>query len=119
MGFVYNEENQCFSMELNDILFSCEKQNPLFAAVAEGLAERYKAKLPSIAEYIVGNEEFIETYGEISKEEFLIMLEEMTIPWIFLKENNAGTIAYGDCDYVIEFSFVGDFEKFDEFSIDS
>ena len=43
----------------------------------------------------------------------------MTIPWVFLKDNNFGTIAYADSDYVIEFSFIGDFEKFSDLSIDS
>ena len=113
MAFVYSEENLCFSMELNDILFSCETPNQLFESVAKRLAKEYKEKLPLIADYI------IKTYGIISKEIFLVMLEKMTIPWIFLKENNSGTIAYSDSDYVIELSFTGDFEKFGDFSIDS
>lgn len=117
MAFLYNEENQCFSMELNNILFSCETECQLFASVAERLAKKYKTRLPFIAEYIVGNKEFLETYGVMSKEDFLIMLEEMTIPWIFLKENNSGTIAYCDSEYVIEFCFHGDFEEFNDFSI--
>ena len=119
MAFIYSEENQCFTMELNDILFSCETQNPLFEAIAARLAGEYKLKLPLIAEYIVKNNEFIETYGEISKEDFMIMLDNMTIPWIFLKENNSGTIAYCDSDYVIEFAFKGDFDEFGDFSIDT
>lgn len=119
MAFIYSEENQCFTMELNDILFSCETQNPLFEAVAERLARKYKSKLPFIAEYIVKNNQFIETYGEVSKEEFMTILDNMTIPWIFLKDNNCGTIAYGDFDYVIEFAFYGDYEEFSDFSIDS
>lgn len=119
MAFVYSEENLCFSMELNDILFSCETPNQLFESVAKRLAKEYKEKLPLIADYIIKNSEFIKTYGIISKEIFLVMLEKMTIPWIFLKENNSGTIAYSDSDYVIELSFTGDFEKFGDFSIDS
>ena len=101
MAFVYSEENLCFSMELNDILFSCETPNQLFESVAKRLAKEYKEKLPLIADYIIKNSEFIKTYGIISKEIFLVMLEKMTIPWIFLKENNSGTIAYSDSDYVI------------------
>ena len=118
MSFLYNEENQCFCMELNDILFSCEVDYPFLEFFAERLAQKYKSRLPFIAEYVVGNKEFIETYGGMSQEEFLIMLEEMTIPWIFLKENNSGTIAYCDSEYVIEFCFRGDFEMFSDFSID-
>lgn len=86
--------------------------------MADRLAREYKSKLPLIAEYIVKNIEFIETYGDISKEDFMVMLNNMTIPWIFLKENNSGTVAYCDSDYVIEFAFIGDFEEFSDFSID-
>ena len=80
MAFVYSEENLCFSMELNDILFSCETPNQLFESVAKRLAKEYKEKLPLIADYIIKNSEFIKTYGIISKEIFLVMLEKMTIP---------------------------------------
>ena len=119
MAFVYDEENQCFFMQLNNIRFSCETLDSHFEAVANILAREYKSKLPSIAEYIVNNNQFTETYGGISKEELLQMLKKMTIPWIFLKDGNSGTIAYCDSDYVIEFSFTGDFEKFSDLSIDS
>lgn len=118
MAFLYDKENQCFSMELNDILFSCENECQIFESIAERLAKKYKTRLPFIAEYVVGNKEFFEAYGVMSKEDFLIMLEEMTIPWIFLKDNNSGTIAYCDSEYVIEFGFYGDFEEFSDFSID-
>lgn len=118
MAFQYDAENQCFSMELNDILFSCEIEYQCFESIAENLAQKYKTRLPFIAEYIVGNKEFLETYGVMSKDDFLIMLEEMTIPWIFLKENNCGTIAYCDSEYVIELCFRGDFEEFSDLSID-
>lgn len=119
MAFLYNEEMQCYCMELNDILFSCETPDIHYESIANGLAEKYESKLPLIAEYIVHHDEFIEVYGETSREELLEMMEEMTIPWIFLKDNNSGTIAYCDPDYVIEFSFEGEFEKFSDLSIDS
>ena len=119
MAFVYDEENQCFSMEVNNIRFSCETLDSHIEAAANRLAKKYESKLPSIAEYIVGNEKFLEIYGEISKEELLQMFQEMTNPWIFLQNDNSGTIAYCDPDYVIEFSFTGDFEKFSDLSIDS
>ena len=118
MAFLYDEENQCYSMEWDGILFSCETECQLFVTVAERLAKKYKTRLPFIVEYIIGNKEFLETYGVMSKEDFMIRLEEMTIPWIFLGENNSGTIAYGDSGYVIEFCFRGDFEEFSDFSID-
>lgn len=117
MGFVYNEENKCFSMELNDILFSCETDSRLFEFIAERLAKKYKDRLPFIIEYIVESKEFIKTYGVMSKEDFLPLLKEMTIPWIFLKENNSGTIAYCDSEYVIEFCFHNDFEEFSDLEI--
>ena len=119
MAFVYNEETQCFSKELNDILFSCEVLDSILEITANRLAEIYESKLPLIAEYIVSNSEFPKVYGEMSKEELLESLNKMTIPWIFLKDNNSGTIAYADSDYVIEFSFIGDFERFSDLSIDS
>ena len=119
MAFVYNEEMQCFSKELNDILFSCEVLDSILEIAANRLAEIYESKLPLIAEYIVSNSEFLKVYGEMSKEELLESLKKMTIPWIFLKDNNSGTIAYADSDYVIEFSFIGDFERFSDLSIDS
>lgn len=119
MAFIYDEENQCFSMETNHILFSCETYNPLFEDTANRLAEEYENRLPSIAEYIASNIELKKLYGELTKEEFLKMLEEMTIPWIFLKDNNCGTIAYCDEDYVIEFAFSGNFEQFYDLSIGS
>lgn len=119
MAFVYNEEMQCFSKELSDILFSCEVSDSILETMANRLATIYESKLPLIAEYIVSNSEFNNVYGEMSKEELLELLKKMTIPWIFLKDNNSGTIAYADSDYVIEFSFIGDFEKFSDLSIDS
>lgn len=119
MAFVYNEETQCFSKELNDILFSCEVLDSILEITANRLAKIYESKLPLIAEYIVSNNEFLKVYGEMSKEELLESLKKMTIPWIFLKDNNSGTIAYADSDYVIEFSFIGDFERFSDLSIDS
>ena len=119
MAFVYNEETQCFSKELNDILFSCEVPDSILEITANRLAKIYESKLPSIAEYIVSNSEFLKVYGEMSKEELLGSLKEMTIPWIFLKDNNSGTIAYADSDYVIEFAFIGDFDWFSDLSIDS
>lgn len=106
-------------METDNILFSCETISPLLEAAASQLEKEYENKLPSIAEYIVSNAEFQETYGKLSGEELLIMLKEMTIPWIFLKDNDCGTIAYCDADYVIEFAFSGNFEQFYDFSIDS
>ena len=118
MAVQYDAENQCFSTELNDILFSCESEYQLFESDAERLGKKYKDRLPFIAEYIVGNKEFLETYGAMSKEQFLMMLEEMTIPWIFLNESNSGTIAYCDSEYVIELCFRGDFEEFSGLSID-
>ena len=118
MAFVYDEANQCFSMELNNIRFSCVTLDSHFEFVANRLAREYESRLPSIAEYIVSNDKFLETYGEISREELLQMLQEMTIPWIFLKDGNSGTIAYCDSNYVIEFSFTGDFENFSDLSID-
>ena len=119
MAFVYNEETQCFSKELNDILFSCEVLDSILEITANRLAKIYESKLPLIAEYIVSNNEFLKVYGEMSKEELLESFKKMTIPWIFLKDNNSGTIAYADSDYVIEFSFIGDFERFSDLSIDS
>ena len=38
MSFQYDAENQCFSMELNDILFSCESEYQRFESIAENLA---------------------------------------------------------------------------------
>lgn len=119
MAFVYDEKNQCFSMETDCILFSCETLNPIFEAAASQLEKEYGNRLPSIAEYIVSNAEFQEIYGELSGEEFLEMLEEMTIPWVFLKDNDRRTIAYCDADYVIEVAFSGNFEQFCDISIDS
>lgn len=119
MAFVYDERNSCYSMEKNDILFSCEYLDISFEKTANRLAEKYKRNLSAIAEYILNNEVFIETYGKKSEKELFEMLEEMTKPWIFLKDVNSGTIAYCDSDYVIEFSFWGDFEEFSDFSIDS
>ena len=119
MAFVYNEEMQCFSKEFSDILFSCEVPDSILETTADRLAKIYESKLPLIAEYIVGNSEFVEVYGEMSKGELLELFEKMTIPWIFLKDDHSGTIAYADSDYVIEFSFIGDFEKFSDLSIDS
>ncbi len=119
MAFVYDEENQCFSMETDNILFSCETFNPIFEIAASQLEKEYENRLPSIAEYIVSNTEFQEIYGELSREEFLEMLKEMTIPWIFLHDTDCGTIAYCDADNVIEFAFSGNFERFYDFSIDS
>lgn len=119
MAFVYNEEMQCFSKELSDILFSCEVSDSILETTANRLAKVYESKLPLIAEYIVNNSEFLKVYGEMSKEDLLEILKKMTMPWIFIKDNNSGTIAYADSDYVIEFSFIGDFEKFSDLSIDS
>lgn len=119
MTFVYNEEMKCFSKELSDILFSCEVPDSIIEATSNRLAEIYESKVPLIAEYIVSNSEFINVYGEMSKEGLLELLKKMTIPWVFFKDNNSGTIAYADSDYVIEFSFTGDFEKFSDLSIDS
>ena len=119
MAFVYNEEMQCFFIELNDILFSCEVPDSILEATANRLAKIYESKLPLIAEFIVSNSEFINVYGEMSKEELFELLNKMTIPGVFFKDNNSGTIAYADSDYVIEFSFIGDFEKFSDLSIDS
>lgn len=119
MVFKYDEENQCFSMELNNIRFSCETLDAHFDFTANRLAKEYESKLPLIAEYIVTNDKFLETYGEISRKKLLQMFQEMTIPWIFLKDGNSGTIAYCDSNYVIELSFTGDFEKFSNLSIDS
>lgn len=118
MAFLYDEKNQCYSMEWDGILFSCETECQLFVPIAERLAKKYKTRLPFIVEYMIGNKEFLDTYGVMSKEDFMIRLEEMTIPWIFLGEDNSGTIAYGDSGYVIEFGFRGDFEEFSDFSID-
>lgn len=117
MAFQYDDENQCFSMEMNGILFSCETENQISVPIAERLAKNYKTRLPFIVEYIIGNTEFLETYGVMSKEDFMIKLDEMTIPWIFLKEDYSGTIAYCDSEYVIELCFRGDFEEFSDFSI--
>lgn len=51
------------------------------------------------------------------KYQLIKQLEEMTIPWIFLKENNSETMAYCDSEYVIAFCFRGDFEESNNFSI--
>lgn len=119
MAFVYDERNSCYSMEKDGILFSCEYLDISFEKTADKLAEKYKRNLSTIAEYILNQEVFIETYGKKSEKELFEMLEEMTIPWIFLKDANSRTIAYCDSNYVIEFSFLGDFEEFSDFSIDS
>ena len=39
MAFVYNEEMQCFSKELSDILFSCEVPDSILEATANRLAK--------------------------------------------------------------------------------
>lgn len=119
MSFVYDDENQCYSMTLNDILFSCEALELEYESIAKRLSEKYNNALPVIASYISNNEEFIETYGRMSDEDVLEMLEdeEMTIPWIFIKGVTNGTIAYCDEDYVIEFCFYGYFERFEDLEI--
>ena len=96
------------------------KNNPasILEATASRLVKIYESELLLIAEYIVSNSEFINVYGKMSKEE-LLEYKKMSISWVFLKDNNFGTIAYADSDYVIEFSFIGDFEKFSDLSIDS
>lgn len=119
MIFSYCEKDQCYSAESGDILFSCEKLGPVLEIYADRLAGIYKEKLPFIAEYIVKNTDFIEVYGRLSEEEFLCMLETMPIPWVFIREDDSGTIAYCDSDYVIELFFTGDFEKMSDLSIDS
>lgn len=115
--FCYEEENQCYSAEIHKIRFSCDEIDTTYIIYADKLAENYKECKELIAEYICSNTEFIETYGKLSVEEVLVLLEEMTMPWIFLNEHNMATIAYADCDYVIQFDFSGIFEAFCNFGI--
>ncbi|MBD5085435.1 MAG: hypothetical protein HDT33_10400 [Clostridiales bacterium] len=119
MDFLYDRENLCFSVEQNDIRFSCEQPTPSLKAFANRLARKYRDRLPFLAEFVVKSDEFLETYGVLSADEFMALLKEMTIPWVFLHSGHHGTIAYCDSDYVIEFAFTGDFETFDDLSVDS
>ncbi len=118
MAFVYDKENQCYSMIINNIQFSCETLDCVFEDTAAKLARVYESRLSLIAQYIVSNAVFQEVYGTLTTKECLKLLETMTIPWIFLKDTGCHTIAYCDTDYVIEFVFSGNFEHFRDLSID-
>lgn len=118
MGFVYDSENQCFSMEIDNILFSCETLDQSLESVAARLAEIYEKSLPAIAGYVVGSSEFLDVYGEMTKEELLNLFRQIPNPWIFLQSNGSGTIAFCTPDYVIELAFAGDFKQFESLHID-
>lgn len=119
--FEYDEETKVYSWKLDNMIISCETEpDAVKKHYGEMLKEQYEQNLNSIAEYICKEREFKEVYGRYSAKQTLKMLKcNMTIPWIFIKGSNMGTIAWCDENYVMEFEFEDCFQNFKEFQISS
>ena len=117
--FKYVEENSCYSWETDEMIISTyDAPDAELENYARIIKEAYTGAIEAIAQYICAEKEFIECYGRYSpKKTMKILKNNMTIPWIFLKKNSIGTIAYCDEDYVIEFEFEGCFTNFKKFQI--
>ena len=119
--FEYDEETKVYSWKLDNMIISCEiEPDAAKKHYGEMLKEQYEQNLNAIAEYICKEREFKEVFGRYSAKRTLKMLKcDMTIPWIFIKDSNMGTIAWCDENYVIEFAFDNCFQNCKEFLISS